>query len=188
MQATNITKGTILKLDGKLVRVLEREMCGTAQAGKSIHIRAVRIDDNVQVERRFRAEEKVERAEVERHNMEYLYQDGTAFVFMDSQTFEQFSIPKQVVGLVAPFLKENAKIEVDFSEAKPVNIVFPSTVEVGVVSAPTGVRGGDSSMKEVVLENGVTILAPQFIKQGDRVRIDVSTQKYVDRVKEDKAR
>lgn len=188
MQATDINKGTILKLDGKLVRVVERDMAGTAQAGKTIHIRGLRIDDGSQVERRFRAEEKVERAEVARHIMEFLYQDGAHFVFMDSQTFEQFTIPRAVVGTVALFLRENAQIEVDFSEGKPVHIVFPSAVELAVVSAPPGVGGGDNTLKEVELENGIKILAPQFIKQGDRVRVEVASQRYLDRVKEEKAK
>ncbi len=188
MQANEIARGTILKLDGKLVRVVEREMAGTAQAGKTIHIRGVRIDDGTQVERRFRAEEKVDRADVERHTMEYLYQDGNNFFFMDSQTFEQFTIPRAVVGSVGLFLRENAQIEVDYSEGKPVNIEFPSSVELAVVSAPPGVGGGDKTPKEVQLENGIKILAPQFIKQGDRVRVEVSTQRYIDRVKEEKAK
>ncbi|MGH7890182.1 MAG: hypothetical protein ACRENF_06495, partial [Thermodesulfobacteriota bacterium] len=99
------------------------------------------------------------------------------------ESFEQFFLPAPVVGKQEVFLKENGEIDVELVEGKAVSIAFPKLAELKVVSAPPSVKGGgDSTYKEIELENGLKILVPQFVKEGETVRVDVESLAYVDRV------
>jgi elongation factor P len=103
---------------------------------------------------------------------------------MNTSTYEQLSIPSQVVGSVGQYLKENAQIQVEFYKGSPISILFPRTVELKVSSCPPGIHDGtDGTFKEVTLENGARVLVPQFIRKGDVLKIEVESGKYVDRIK-----
>ena len=187
MLAVDIRERNMLRVDGKICQVIERNTAGTGKFGKTVHFKLKSVEDGHVLERRFRAEEKVDRVETEQHPMEYLYRDGDNFVFMDQETFEQFTLPSAVVGNAAAFMKENSKIDVLFYESKPLHIDFPKMVEMHVTGAPPPASGGqDSTWKEVEIENGVKLLAPQFIKEGDKIRIDVEQRKYVERIQDEK--
>jgi len=185
MVASEVKEGNLLKFDGHIFKVTERNMAGTGKFGKTVQMKLKNLETGDLTERRLRAEEKVEEARLERHEMEFLYREGNEYVFMDSATFEQFPMTEKIVGPVAPFLKENTKIAVDFSEGKPIHLDFPSEVEIKVASAAPGTREGtNATWKEVELENKVIILAPQFIKSGDSIRVDVYRRRYLERVKQ----
>ena len=187
MLASDIREHHMLKIDGKIFQVIEREISGTGKFGKTIQLKLRSVENGQMIERRFRVEEKVDRAEVDAHPMEYLYRDGNDFVFMDQTTFEQLSLPSQTVGYVADFLKENTQINVLFYENKPIHIDFPKTIDMHVRSAPAPMGSGqDNTFKEAELENGAMVLVPQFIKTGDRIRIDVEHKKYVERLLDEK--
>jgi elongation factor P len=103
---------------------------------------------------------------------------------MDINSYDQLSIPTTIIGTIGQYFKENAQIQVEFYNGNPINVIFPKYVELAVASAPPGVHGGtDSTYKEAVLENGMKILVPQFIKEGDALKVDTETGKYIDRVK-----
>lgn len=187
MLAVDVRERNTLKIDGKICQVIERSITGTGKVGKTVHFKLKSVEDGNMLERRFRAEEKVDRVETEQHPMEYLYRDGDNFVFMDQETFEQFSLSSSIVGHAAPFMRENTKIDVLFYENKPLHVDFPKTVEMHVTNAPPPASGGqDSTWKEVEIENGLKLLAPQFIKEGDKIRIDVEQRKYVERIQDEK--
>lgn len=186
MLATDIRERNMIKVDGKICQVIERAIAGTGKFGKTVHFKLKSIEDGHTLERRFRAEEKVDRVDVERHPMEFLYKDSEYLVFMDQESYEQFSLPAHNVGNTADFIKENTKIDVLFHENKPIHIDFPSSIEMLVGSAPPPSGSGqDTTWKEVELENGVKVLAPQFIKAGDKIRVDVAQRKYLERIQED---
>ena len=116
--------------------------------------------------------------------MEYLYSDGAEFYFMNPDTFEQISLPKESIGPHEKFLQPNLRVPVALCEGRPVKVVFPDAVEFKVVSAPPGLRGRDTTThKTVVLDNGMEVLAPEFIKEGDIVKIEVATGKYLERIR-----
>lgn len=186
MKASNVNTGNIVKIDNTLYKVEEREIKGTGQFGKTFHFKLRSIPEGVQIERSFRNDEDLETVDLERSEAEYLYTDGNDYYFMDVTTYEQYPIPKEVIGSIAPFLKENTKIHIEFYKGNPVNVVFPEIVELKVVTAPPGIHEKDSTtMKTVTLENGMEILTPQFIKEGDIVKVNVYTHKYVERVKKE---
>ena len=181
--ATEIRVGNVIKVDGKLSKVISQEIRGTGKFGKTIHLRLKHVEDGNMQEKSIRAEDKVETVEVRREKMQYLYREGDQFHFMSMTSYEQHAIPSKSIGRQEIFLKENSEIDVCFAEERPVSIDFPKIAELKVVGCAPGVKGGgDSTYKEVELENGLKILAPQFIKEGDSVRVNVDDLSYAERV------
>jgi len=183
LAATDIRNGNVLRIDGKPCKVISYEVRGTGKFGKTIHLKLKNLEDGHMVEKSFRAEDKAEDLELHHAKMQYLYREGEQFIFMNMETYEQLPISAKAVGQQKVFLKENEEIMVFFLEDKPISIDFPKVVELNVTSAPPGVKGQtDTTYKEVELENGLKILVPQFIKEGERVRVNVDDLTYVDRV------
>lgn len=181
--ASDIRVGAILKIDNQFCKVLTQEVKGTGKFGKTIHAKLKNLEDGHVKEKSWRAEEAVEKVEGHRVKMQYSYKDGDQFIFMNMETFEQFPVNADTIGKQEIFLKENMEIDVEFVEEKPVHVAFPATAELKVSSAPPGTKGGsDSTYKEVELENGLKVLTPQFIKEGDSIHIDTNTFDYLDRV------
>lgn len=175
--------GNVIRVDGKICKIVTQEMKGTGKFGKTAHLKLINLEDGNTLERSFRADDKIEDVDVHHTKMQYLYKDGEAFVFMNMETYEQFTVPGSTVGKREVFLKENTEIDVLFGEGKALSIEFAKAVELKVTSAPPPVKGGsDSNYKEVELENGLKMLVPQFIKEGESVRINVEGLSYMDRV------
>lgn len=181
LEATEIRVGNILKVDGKLCKVLAQEIRGTGKFGKTVHLKLKGLEDGSIHEKSIRAEDKAEDVDVQRVKMQYSYKEGDQFVFMNMESYEQFSIPEKVIGKQAIFLKENIEIDVFFAEGRALTLDFPKTAELQVVSTAHGVKGG-GDFKEAELENGLKILVPQFVKEGEKVRINVEDLSYLDRV------
>jgi len=180
---SELRNGMVLGLDGELFRLLSFEVHGAAKAGRVIHAKLKNIGAGVVVERRFRADEKVEDVAVETTNMEYLYRDGSTFYFMNLSTYEQIAIAGQTIGPAGKYLKPNLELMVELNDGRPLNVVFPKIIEMKVVLTGPGVSGqADSTYKEAELENGAKAMVPQFIKEGDLVKIEVETGRYLDRV------
>jgi elongation factor P len=183
--ASDIRAGMVIKLDGELYSVTSAEYhAGGGQFGGMMFVKLKNLRTNNLKELRFHPTDKVEDVLLERQEMEYLYTDGTDFYFMNPDTFEQISLPKETIGHREKFLQPNMRIPVEMYEGNPINVIFPEVVELKVISAPPGLREHETSTyKTVVLENGMEVLAPQFIKEGELVRIEVETGKYLERVK-----
>lgn len=184
IQGTDAHEGMLLSIDGKIYKVITAALRGSAQAHKIMHLGLKSIPEGHFTEKTYNPGEKVEQIFPDRSMMQYLYNDGNDYYFMDTKSFEQFAIPAGIVGNTGAYLKESARIEVDFYEGKPINIIFPKIVEMKISATAPGIHDGtDSTFKEAVLENNAKILVPQFIKEGDVVKIDIETGKYIDRVK-----
>jgi len=183
LEATAIRVGNIIKVDGKPCRVLFQEIRGTGKFGKTVHLKLKNLEDAHIIEKSLRAEDKAEDVDVRRVKMQYLYREKGQLMFMNMETYEQFALAEKSVGKQAIFLKENMEMDVLFAEGRPLSIDFPKIVELEVVTAPPPVKGGsDTTYKEIELENGLKILAPQFVKAGERVRVNVEDLSYLDRV------
>ncbi|MDD5681467.1 MAG: elongation factor P [Candidatus Omnitrophica bacterium] len=184
IHGTEVHEGMLLLIDGKIYKVITANLRGSAQVHKIMHLGLKSIPEGHFTEKTYNPGEKVDQILPERSVMQYLYKTGTEYFFMDTTTFEQLAVPDSIVGNIGQYFKENAQIHVEFYSGQPINIVFPKVVRLMVASTAAGIHDGtDSTFKEAVLENGMKILVPQFLKEGDVIEVDTDTGKYIDRVK-----
>jgi elongation factor P len=183
--AADLREGQVIRLEGELYQVISAELkAGTAKFGSLVHAKLKNLKTHTFTERRFSPEAKLEDVHLDSEVMDYLYSDGENFIFLRETDYEQFPIPKAMIGDFSVFLVEGTKLRFQFYEGQPVNALIPKTVDLKVVATGSGIKGStDSAYKEAKLENGMEIMVPQFIKVGDIVRIATDTKRYLERVK-----
>lgn len=182
--ATEIRVGNVLKVEGAVSKVIAQEMRGSGKFGKTVHLKLKSLTDGRFIEKTYRAEERVDSVDVQFVKLQYLYRDGDAFYFMNNQSYEQFPLPSGVIGKQEILLKENMEVNaLCLDGGQPISIEFPRQVELKVVSTPPGVKGQtDTTYKEAELENGLKILVPQFVKEGEAIRLNTEDFSYQERV------
>ncbi len=182
--AEDVKEGMALQLDGKLYKVLEViRHAGSGQMHGFIELKLKDIRFGHFADRRFKHSDRFESVELIKRQMDFLYADTEACYFMDSQTFEQVSVPKESIGHLEKFMNEGMKITVELLGEGAVAVQFPKVVELKIASTGPGIREAqDNTMKPATLENGVEILVPHFVETGDTVRVDTEKVKYIDRV------
>jgi elongation factor P len=182
--ATQIRTGMVLDLDGDLYKVTDTQHVTPGKGVACMQTRLKNIQNGKNLDRRFRSADRVERADLETRKMQFLYDDGTHIVLMDTADFEQRSIPKEGLGPLVRFLTPETEYEVLIYEGQIVDMALPQTVELKVTMAPPEIRRAtaSASLRPVELENGMTVNAPSFIKEGDIVRINTATSEYIERV------
>ncbi len=185
VQASELRIGMIIKLHNEIYKVISAEIkAGTAKFGSIVHAKLRNLRTHSLTEQRFHPNDKIEDVIVDVVPMEFLYQDGRNFCFMHPETYDQILIGTEKLGEFSKFLTPGAKLKVEFYEGEPIDVIIPKTVEIKVTSTGEGLKGEfDAAYKSAILENGMEIMVPQFIKSGDIIRIDVETKKYLDRVK-----
>lgn len=180
----DIRVGTYVLFQNQPYRVVEANFMRTAQRKPVMQTKLKNLIDNKTVEYSFKYGEKVETPDLNRSKAGYLYSDDNGAYFMDNSNYEQFDIPKDVIGDKINYLKEGTEIDVLYFEGKPVSIDLPIKVELKVTSAPPGIKGDSSSnvTKSVTVETGAQLNVPLFIKEDDVIRINTETGEYVERV------
>ena len=188
--ASQLRPGTILKINNDLFKTVESQYhIGQGKMPGSVHAKLRSVLKGTFKELRFRPEERLEESQLEKQDMEFLYSDADSATFMNPRTYDQVSIPLEAIGAATTFLQPEMKVPVEFYEGQPVSIVFPEVVEVKVRNTAQPVhQQQDNTFKKATLENGLEIMVPQFIKPGETVRVEVATEKYVDRVRADAKR
>ena len=188
--ASQIRPGMVLKIGKDIYKVFESTYhLGQGKMPGSVHARAHHVISGTLKEFRFRPEERVEETQLQRQDMEFLYADADSVTFMNPETYEQVSIPREAIGAATPFLQAEMKVPVELYEGQPVSIALPPIVEARIATTAQPVhQQQDNTFKQATLENGLDIMVPQFIKTGETVRVDWATGKYVDRVRADAKR
>ncbi len=183
--ATQLRAGMTILHNGAPCKVLEVTHVVQQQRRGIIQARLRNLIDNSVIEHRFRSDEKVERAILEQHEMEYIYSTDGEYYFMNTETYEQIAIPKDLLGDAIYYLKPNTRFTVEFYEGRPVGVEPPLVVELKVVETQPYMKGATaaSSSKPAKLETGLTVNVPPFIEVGDVVRIDTREGKYIERAK-----
>ena len=183
IQATRLRKGMLIKYENNLFRILDLHHItpGNKRAHvlcKMRDIRSGRLVDN-----KFRSEDDVERATLDEHEMQFLYKDGDAFHFMNTESYEQTHLSQEVLGDNALYLLPDALIKVEFYEAEPVGIELPLTVDLKVADTVPGIKGATASaqIKPATMETGLVVNVPSFINTGDVIRINTETGEYLGR-------
>jgi elongation factor P len=181
--ATQIKKGMIILHNGELHQVVSFHHVTPGNWRGMVQTKLRNMKTGAIFENRFRSEDRVDRAVLEQHEMEYLYQDGDQYCFMSTETYEQVFLDKDTLEEALPFLKPNAKITVDFYEGKAISIELPMTVDLEVTETEPGIKGATATRttKPATLETGLVVQVPVFIERGDVLRIDTSDKKYIER-------
>ena len=184
--ASSVRKGNILEVDGQLYAVLSAESFFPGKGTPTTQIDMRRLSDGVKTSQRYRTTEQVERAYVEDREHTYLYQDGNDYVFMNPETFDQITIPADVVGDQAVYLQEGMACMVSIHEGTAVAIELPQRVTLEVVETEPTVKGqtASSSYKPAVLSNGVRTMVPPHIATGTRIVVMTADNSYVERAKD----
>jgi len=184
IQATRLRKGMLIKLEGALCRILD--LHHLTQGNKRAHMqcRMRDIRSNRLVDVKLRAEEDVERATLDEHQMQYLYRDGDMFHFMNTESYEQVPLSLDVLGDNSLYLLPESVISVEFYDDQPVGIHLPVTVDLKVSDTVPGIKGATASaqIKPATLETGLVVNVPAFINTGDVVRVNTETSEYLSRV------
>jgi len=176
----------VIRLEGEPYRVLEASAhSGTAKLPGFVHARLVSLRTGSETTRRFRLDERVEDVPVVRRVLEFLYRAGDELYFMDPESFDQIPVSRDLLGPAHRYLREGLRVPVEFLEDRPVAVLFPETVELRVTSTAAPMHATQTSaMKRAVLENGLEVAVPLFIREGELIRVEVATGKYVERVRE----
>src|SRR5262245_33260521 len=185
IQATQLKRGMCIKHNGDLYRVVEAQhktpgnLRGMVQA-KIRHLKSGSISDH-----RFRSVDMVERAILDEAEMEFLYQDGDMYHFMNNATYEQIGLSDEVLGDAVNYLIPNIKLKIELYEERPVGISLPLTVELAVVETEPAIKGATVSNqnKPAKMETGLIVNVPPFIAEGDVIRVDTATGSYIERAK-----
>ncbi|GLU45992.1 elongation factor P [Nocardiopsis ansamitocini] len=186
MATTNDLKnGITLRLDGgELWSVVEFQHVKPGKGGAFVRTKLKNITSGKVVDKTFNAGIKVEIANVDRREMQYLYADGESYVFMDTDTYDQLFISREVVGKNADYLLESATAVVAINEGNPLYIELPASVELTISQTDPGLQGDRSTggTKPATLETGAVIQVPLFISTGEKVKVDTRSGDYLGRV------
>jgi elongation factor P len=184
--ASSIRKGNIIEQDGKLYVVLTAENIHPGKGTPVSQIEMRRIGDGVKISERYKTTDQVEKATVEDHNFNYLYEDSDGFHFMNAETYDQVQISKDIVGSAAPYLQENMTVKLSLHDNNPVAIQLPQRATLAVVETEPVTKGqtASSSYKPAVLSNGVRTAVPPHISAGTRIVVMTEDGTYVERAKD----
>ncbi|HEU4805893.1 MAG TPA: elongation factor P [Nitrobacter sp.] len=184
--ASSIRKGNVIEQDGKLYVVLTAENIHPGKGTPVSQIEMRRISDGVKISERYKTTDQVERATIEDHNYNYLYEDADGFLFMNGETYDQVQVPKDIVGNAAPYLQENMVVKLSLHDMVPVAITLPQRVTLEVVETEPVTKGqtASSSYKPATLSNGVRTGVPPHVAVGTRVVVMTEDGSYVERAKD----
>ncbi len=185
INATQIREGQVLVIEGELYRVNWTMHRTPGKGNACMQTKLKNIINGRNLEKRFLSSERVEKAVLESKNMQFLYKEPTGFIFMDNESFEQETISDDIIGEAEKFLQEGNSYQVTYHEGQIVGLELPKTMDLKVTSAPPEIKKAtaSSSLRPIEVENGMTILAPAFIKDGDIIKVNTETGEYLERVK-----
>jgi elongation factor P len=185
MATTNDLKnGMVLNIDGQLWSVVEFQHVKPGKGPAFVRTKLKNVESNKTVDKTFNAGTKVETANVDKRTMQYLYNDGTSYVFMDVQSYDQIEVPPAVVGDAKNFMLENQEAIVASNDGRVLYIELPASVELEVTYTEPGLQGDRSTggTKPATVETGATVMVPLFITTGERIKVDTRDSSYLGRV------
>jgi elongation factor P len=179
----DLKNGMTLSIDGQLWNVVEFQHVKPGKGGAFVRTKLKNVMSGKVVDRTFNASVKVDVANVDRREMQYLYREGEDFVFMDTRDYDQPRVPAAVVGDAANFLLEEQMVTVAFNDGVPLYVELPAAVELTITQTDPGVQGDRSTggTKPATLETGAQVQVPLFISTGEKVRVDTRTGEYLSR-------
>ena len=183
ISATQLRPGMVVKFNNELYSVfsMTHRTPGNLRGFVQAKMRSLR--SGTMIEHRFSSEDKVEKAQLDEHEMEYLYDDGEYYYFMNTENYEQMHLTKELLGDATDYLIPQLKVTVEFYEGKPISVDLPATVDMTVVETEPGLKGATVSnvTKPAKMETGLVVQVPPFISQGEKIRVNTSEGTYQER-------
>jgi elongation factor P len=183
ISAGDFRKGITIEIDGSVWVIVDFQHVKPGKGAAFVRAKIKNVINGNVLEKTFNPTEKFEPAHVETKDMEYLYQDGSLYYFMDLETYEQLPLGEDLVSDAMPYVKENMTVTVKFFKGSPFVVDPPNFVELVVSETEPGVKGDTATgaQKQATLETGAKLMVPLFINQGEAIRVDTRTGKYMER-------
>ncbi|NWF85386.1 MAG: elongation factor P [Bryobacteraceae bacterium] len=184
IQATQLRPGMVVKFNNELHSVFSMTHRTPGNLRGFVQAKMRNLRSGSMIEHRFSSEDRIEKAVLEEHEMEYLYDDGEFYYFMNTESFEQIHLTKDFLGDCVEYLIPQLKVTVVFYEGKPISVEPPQTVDMKVIETEPGIKGATVSnvQKPAKLETGLTVAVPPFVNIGDVIRVNTSEGTYQERV------
>jgi elongation factor P len=183
IDVNDLRKGVTFELDGNLWKVLDYHHHKPGRGNAVIRIKAVNLRNGTTLEKTFQSGDRVQDVRLDFHNVQYLYNDGDLYYFMDLETFEQPAVRKDILGDAVNYLLGSMEVKLTFYHNEPIDVELPTSVDMKVVKADIAVRGDTATgvTKKVRTETGMDVQVPSFVGQGDTIRVDTRTGTYITR-------
>ncbi len=183
MKANDLKPGKAINQDGQIWIVTKTEHVKPGKGGAFVQAKIKSMKTGSVQEKRFRSSDEVDGVTLDRRELEYLYTDGSGAIFMDCETFDQSTVPEDVLGDALKYCKPNERIVGLHFEGNVLSVELPSQVELEVTDAPPGVKNATATsvMKEATTETGLVVKVPEFINIGDRIKVNTDTGEYMSR-------
>ncbi|MCC6342368.1 MAG: elongation factor P [Bryobacterales bacterium] len=183
LTATQLRPGMVIKFNNELYSIFKMEHRTPGNLRGFVQVKMRNLRSGSQIEHRFSSEDRVEKAMLDEHEMEYLYDDGEYFYFMNTENYEQMHFTRDLLGDAVNYLVPNLKVAVEFYEGKPIGVELPPTVDLTVVETEPGLKGATVSnvTKPAKLESGLVVQVPPFINQGEKIRVSTAEGTYQER-------
>ena len=184
--ATQIRRGMVIVFEGEPCRIIEFRHHTPGNLRAMVQAKLKNLRTGSSFEHRFRAADSIEPASMETHELEYMYDAGGTYHFMNSSNYDQIEMEEEALGDNAPWMQPGMKIIAEYYNGRPIGIELPNSMVFEIVDTAPVVRGAtkNASSKPAKLENGVTVNVPEFVEQGTRVRVNPTTGEYLDRAKD----
>ncbi len=183
ISATQMRPGMVVKFNNELFSIFSvvHRTPGNLRGFVQAKMRNLRSGN--MIEHRFSSEDRIERAALEEHQMEYLYDDGEYYYFMNTETFDQMHLTKEILGDAVQYLVPQLAVSVEFYEGKPISVELPATVDLAVVETEPGLKGASVSnvTKPAKLETGLIVQVPPFISEGEKIKVSTAEGTYLER-------
>jgi elongation factor P len=181
ISGVDIRPGNILEYEGGIWKVAKIQHTQPGKGGAYMQVEMKNLQDGRKTNVRFRSADTIERVRLDQKEFQYLYTDGEDLVFMDKDTYEQITLPRDLLGDAAAFLQDGMDVTLELWDEKPISVDLPEQVEATIVEADAVVKGqtASSSFKPALLDNGVRVMVPPHIASGTRIVVDVYERTYV---------
>jgi elongation factor P len=183
ISSTQLRPGMVVKFNNELFSIFKMEHRTPGNLRGFVQVKMRNFRTGTMIEHRFSSEDRVERASLDEQEMEFLYDDGEYYYFMNTESFEQMHLTKDILGDAINFLIPQLKVHVEFYEGKPISVELPPSVDMTVVETEPGLKGASVSnvTKAAKLETGLVVQVPPFINEGEKIRVSTSESTYLER-------
>ena len=183
ISTSDFKRGLTVELNGEICSIVDFQHVKPGKGGAFVRTKLKKLKTGIILDKTFRAGEKMEQAIIDRKTMQYLYNDGNSYCFMDKENYEQVSLSKEQISEIVDLLKEGNDIDIAFCKGELVGAELPNFMSLKIIKTVPGVKGNTVSgaLKPATLETGAIIQVPLFIKEGDVIKIDTREKKYIER-------